>query len=213
MEVAEGMLFHFLFPLSYVLFSNSEPPPKTQSTDICEPAWLILGVKTHCSFATQPHWASQSSRFLHICLRICHDSLELMQPRSPRILVSGEMYLSPLQPLCYLFSPSPTLLASITSYLYKFPEGRKCLLSQPPFQHPGQFSRASRDSPVVDYILHYIAFFVQPAPPTPDQPCQIQVRMHSLGHIHLHILREQSKGTADGWHHLQMWPIWFTSGI
>lgn len=78
-------LFLSFSPVGYVLFSYSEPSPKTHSTDISGPAWPVLDVKTQCSFPIRPRfWEYQ---VLSQLSQTQHDILGLTQSRSLRILL------------------------------------------------------------------------------------------------------------------------------
>lgn len=103
---------------------------------------------------------------------------------------------------------SPTLLASITSvFISKFPEGSSTL-SAPRTALPQPV-----EAPLV-WVIYCVALHSESSLHFLPQTDLFRSNGESTHWpISISTSREQSKGRADRWYHLQMWPIWLISGI
>ena len=166
------LFLHFSFQLCSLFWS--ELSPKTQGADISGLAWTAVDVKAHCSFPAPPLWVSQSPRFAHISLTAWHDILGLIQSRPPKDPTAWNVPLPPAAQVVFLpFLPAPPphtpfWLLLCPAFVYKLPEVES-------LPHHGTHSAPRTAPEPVEALL--------PVPPTPDQPFQIQVRVHLLGLI------------------------------
>ena len=165
----------FTFPSSYVLFSDQNYPPRLKAQTFLGWPGLQWTWKHTVPFLPRPCESLKAPGSLTFPSQLGMTSWGWSSRDPPRILLPG-MFPCLLQLKWFSFPSSlppppphtPFWLLLCPAFVYKLPEVES-------LPHHGTHSAPRTAPEPVEALL--------PVPPTPDQPFQIQVRVHLLGLI------------------------------